>query len=157
MGPPAHTDKVAVALWEAPAVSTANTAGRLRVANPVARAPHHPSSWLKSVSVPLGSTFLVPTEIICKGARARRGGPCPAWAPHLLAPGSVQPQGTPGWEGWRGWFGGLVLLPGKAAGLGASILAVWADLEKLLNLCKKLVNVSPFGGPFLPPQCPLPP
>lgn len=77
MGPPAHTDKVAVALWEAPAVSTANTAGRLRVANPVARASHHPSSWLKSVSVPLGSTFLVPTEIICKGARARRGGPAP--------------------------------------------------------------------------------
>lgn len=87
----------------------------------------------------------------------KEGGPCPAWAPHLLTPGSVQPQGTPGWEGRRGWFGGLVLLPGKAAGLGASILAVWADLEKLLNLCKKLVNVSPFGGPFLPPQCPLPP
>lgn len=93
MSPPVHTDKVAVALWEAPAISTANTVGRLRVANLAPPAPHQPSSWLKSVSVPLGSAFLVPTEIICKGARA-------ACAPHLLAPGSVQPRGGgPGWEG----------------------------------------------------------
>lgn len=87
-----HTDKVAVALWEAAAFSTANTAGRLwggLVANAAPLAPHLSFSWLKSISVPLGSVSLVPTEIICKGAGVRRWGPALSTPPHLLTPRSA--------------------------------------------------------------------
>lgn len=45
------------------------------MANLVPQAPQQPSSWLKSVSVPLDSASLVPTEVICKGAGVGRGGP----------------------------------------------------------------------------------
>lgn len=92
-----HTDKAAVALWEAAAFSTANTAGRLGggglVANPAPLAPHLSSSWLKSVSVPLGSVSLGPTEIICKAAGVRRRGPALSAPPHLLTRRSAHTWG----------------------------------------------------------------
>lgn len=39
----------------------------------VPQAPHQPSLWLKSISVPLGNASLVPTEIICKEAGGGNG------------------------------------------------------------------------------------
>lgn len=141
--PPAHRDKVVMALWEAPAFSPANTVGRLQgclMANLVTEAPHRPSSWLRSISAPalLGSAPLLPTEVICKGAGVGRQGACPLWALQVLASESVQPPA---------WLGGDSL-PQEWGKEGGGLGRLFCSSRKArFNPCSKLVNFCPAGDP----------